>query len=250
MVLPLHVHIDLSGTEKCSICYSIIKEDCTEDRVSSLHIEPTWHTPFATTQYSSGSFRLFAWETVCWDTAYFSPTALLWNHPKSSETVAILDDTSLRVLLSQNSQQDTEVTWGSSFMKWQVRVENLNRNYSHNLFSCFSSFKKKKRIHIKNIKKTTNSPIIHFFLKQIKTTQDLQEGPYYLLLLYYCFFSGASLCCVMCLWVEQRFLSFTLWPHTRFVSYAGKKGVLLFFFNSFTYLFRQTKNVPLYLSIM
>lgn len=33
MVLPLHVHIDLSGTEKCSICYSLKK---TAQRIEFL----------------------------------------------------------------------------------------------------------------------------------------------------------------------------------------------------------------------
>lgn len=106
---------------------------------------------------------------MCWDTAYFSPTALLWNHSKSPETVAILDDTSLRVLLSQISQQDTEMTRGSSFMKWQVRVEKLNHNYSHNLFSCFSSLKKTLK-HIKYIKKQQIPPSYIFFLTNWNNT--------------------------------------------------------------------------------
>lgn len=152
---------------------------------------------------------------VCWDTAYFSPTALLWNHSKSSETVAILDDTLLRVLLSQLSQQDTEMTWG-----WEMTgsVENLNRNYSHNLFFL-------KRIHINYIKKNNKFSHHTFFDKQHRIYRKVLTICCYFIFI---FFSGALLCRIMCFWVEQRFLSFTLWPHTRFVSYAGKKGVLLF----------------------
>lgn len=81
----------------------------------------THMTVRAGAQHSTCPCRGFAWETVCWDTARFSPSALLRNHSESLESVAILDDTARTVCLSQISQRDTETAQGLA----SVKVHNL-----------------------------------------------------------------------------------------------------------------------------
>lgn len=83
--------------------YLSVIQGCSGDCVSAPtpfpHIVPTWCTwPFfAIAQLSTCPCRRFVLEIVRWDTARFTPSALLRNHPQSLESVAILDGNSRTV---------------------------------------------------------------------------------------------------------------------------------------------------------
>lgn len=82
----------------------------------------------------------------------------------------------------------------------------------------------KKSIHIKCRKKQQKASNKNNKLKQHRIYTTVLTIYCYLIIFV---FSEASLCCVMCFWVEQRFLSFTLWPHTRFVSWCITYSLIL-----------------------
>lgn len=98
-LLSLHVSVDLSETQ--SICQSFKAVQgiafplppplpyCAHMRHMTLFS--------AIAQLSTCPCRRFALEIVRWDTARFTPSALLRNHPRSLESVAILDRTSRTV---------------------------------------------------------------------------------------------------------------------------------------------------------
>lgn len=62
MVLPLHVHIDLSGTEKCSICYSLKKTAQRIKFLTSLSSPHDTHClPLRCTLQALSDFMLEKW---------------------------------------------------------------------------------------------------------------------------------------------------------------------------------------------
>lgn len=118
--------------------------------------------------------------------------------------------------------------WLEARLLWNDRfVENLNRNYYHNLFSCFSSFFfLKKRIHIK-YRKSNKKQLTK--ITNLNNTGIIRRSLLFTATLFIYYFFQELHCVASCVfeWNKDFFLSLCGHIQGLFLI-QGKKGVFLF----------------------